>query len=33
MVMNNLIHVPIDQLVSKPKIKGCTDLQFGVGEL
>ena len=25
--------MPNDQMVSKPKIRGCPDLQFGVGEL
>ena len=33
MAVNNWMHVPIDQMVSKPKIRGSPDLQCGVGEL
>ena len=33
MVVNNLMHVPIDQMMSKPEIIGFPDLRFGVGEL
>ena len=28
-----VVHVPIFQMVSKPKIRRCPDLRFGVGEL
>ena len=27
------MHVPIVQMVSKPKIRGCPNVQIGVGEL
>ena len=33
MVVNNWKHVTIDRMVSKPKIIGCPDLRFEVGEL
>ena len=31
--VNNGMHIPNDRMVSKPKIRGCPDLQFGVREL
>ena len=33
MLVNNLMHVPIDRRASKTKVIAFPDLQFGVGEL